>query len=151
MPLPRTHVNIHFLDKDSTVVEDTVFTKRETGYKPSSEYYPTMRLVKCSVCGEVGAAEFLGGLNIKEGDRLMNGRPIRGTCLKCNKQVELVPLPTDDPQNKKLKLYYDIQRSLDEAVRRGEKLGPSGTIWPLARILEYERWKNGQAAGESPA
>lgn len=146
MPLPRTPVDIHFLDKNSNIVDDVTFTRRETGYKPSTEYYPTMRAVKCSKCGEIGVCEFLGGLNIKEADRVMGGKPIRGTCLKCNKTVDLVPLPVDDPNNSKVKLYYEIQEALNEATKRGEKLGPTGMIWPLARVREWERWKNGDAA-----
>ena len=146
MPLPRTPVDIHFLDKDSNIIDDVKFTRRETGYQPSTEYYPTMRAVKCSKCGEIGVCEFLGGLNIKEADRIMNGRPIRGTCLKCNKTVDLVPLPVDDPNNEKVRLYHQIQESLNEATKRGEKLGPTGMIWPLARVREWERWKNGAAA-----
>lgn len=147
MPLPRTPVNIHFLDKDSKVIDDVVFTRKETGYQPSSEYYPTMRAVKCSRCGEVGVAEFLGGLNLKEADRIMDGKTIRGNCMKCAKMVDLVPLPVNDPQNKQTLLYYQIQESLDEATKRGERLGPTGMIWPMARVREWERWKNGQAAG----
>jgi hypothetical protein len=145
MPLPKTHVNMHFLDKDSNIIEDT-FVKRETGYKPTAEYYPTMRAVKCSKCGEIGVCEFMGGLNLKEADRVMDGRTIRGTCTKCAKMVDLVPLPVNDPKNKQTILYYQIQQSLDEATRRGEQLGPTGTIWPLVRVREYERWKNGEAA-----
>jgi hypothetical protein len=143
MPLPKTPVNIHFLNKDSQIVEDVVFTRKETGYQPSTEYYPTMRAVKCSKCGEVGLAEFLGGLNLKEADRVMDGKTIRGTCLKCNKMVDLVPLPVNDPENKQTLLYYQIQKSLDEATRRGQALGPSGMVWPLERVREWERLKNG--------
>lgn len=146
MPLPKTHVNIHFLNKDSQIVEDVTFKRRETGYQPTSEYYPTMRAVKCSKCGEIGVCEFLGGLNLKEADRVMGGKPIRGTCLKCNKMVDLVPLPVNDPENSKVKLYYQIQQSLDEATRRGERLGPTGMIWPLARVREWERWKRGESS-----
>lgn len=146
MPLPKSKVDIHFLDKDSNIVDDVKFTQRETGYQPSSEYYPTMRAVKCSKCGEIGVCQFLGGLNIKEADRVMNGKPIRGTCLKCGKMVDLVPLPVDDPNNEKVRLYHQIQASLNEATKRGERLGPTGMIWPLERVREWERWKNGSAA-----
>ncbi len=147
MPLPKTPVNIHFLNKDSEIVEDVTFQRRETGYEPTAAYAPTMRAVKCSKCGEIGVCEFLGGLNLKEADRVMAGKPIRGTCLKCNKTVDLVPLPVNDPENEKVRLYYQIQRSLDEATRRGEKLGPNGMIWPIERVQEWERWKRGEAAG----
>lgn len=147
MPLPRTPVNFHFLNKDSKIVEDVVFTRKETGYQPTAEYAPTMRLVKCSFCGEVGACEFLGGLNLKEGDRIMAGKPIKGTCLKCNKKVELVPLPTDQQNEPHLRMLYQFQQSLDEATRRGERFTPNSMVWPLERVLEWERWKRGEAAG----
>jgi hypothetical protein len=147
MPLPKTPVKIHFLDKDSRIVDDVVFKRRETGYEASAEYYPTMRAVKCSKCGEIGVCEFLGGLNLKEADRVMDGKSIRGTCMKCGKMVDLVPLPVNDPQNKQTLLYYQIQESLTEAAKRGERLGPTGMIWPMARVNEWERWKRGEAAG----
>ncbi len=146
MPLPKTAVDIHFLDKDSKIKEGT-FTRKETGYKADKEYYPTMRLVKCSKCGEVGACEFLGGMNLKEGDRLMDGKPIRGTCLKCNKTTDLVPLPVDKQNPKDMQLYYQIQEALKEAVARGESLGSTGMIWPLERVREWERHVNGQQPG----
>jgi hypothetical protein len=144
MPLPKSQVNIHFLDKDSTIVENVVFKKRETGYQASAEYYPTMRAVKCSKCGQIGVCEFLGGLNLKEADRVMGGKPIRGTCLKCNKMVDLVPLPVDDPRNEKVRLYYHMQQSLNAAVRRGQPLGAAGELLPEERMQSYERWKNGE-------
>jgi hypothetical protein len=143
VPLPKTPVNIHFLDKDSNIIEDTVFKRRETGYQASPEYYPTMRAVKCSKCGEVGVCEFLGGLNLKEADRIMDGKPIRGTCLKCGKMVDLVPLPVDEYGNP-AEIYGQVQEALNEAVRRGQRLGPTSTIWPLERVRAWERWQNGQ-------
>jgi len=148
MPLPPSKVNIHFLDKNSTVVSDVDFKRRETGYQATQEFYPTMKAVKCSKCGEIGVCEFLGGLNLKEADRIMDGKPIRGTCLKCGKLVDLVPLPVNDPENEKVRLYYNIQQSLDEAVRRGERLGPTGMIWPLERVRAWEEWNRGQQAAK---
>lgn len=141
MPLPRTKVDVHFVDKDSNIVKHTV-SKKETGYEASPEYYPTMRVVKCSNCNQVGVCEFLGGMNLKEGDRLMDGKPIRGTCHKCGKRVDLVPLPVNDPQHKQALLYYQMQRTLDEKVRRGEKL-TNDIILPIDRLLDRERKMNG--------
>ena len=89
----------------------------------------------------------IGGLNLKEGDRIMNGRPINGTCLKCNKKTELVPLPIDQQNEPQVRLLYQIQQAMDEAVRRGERLSPSGMIWPLERVREWERWKRGEGSG----
>ena len=141
---------IGFVDRNKTIRQER-FTRRETGYEPTREYYPTYRLVKCSLCGQAGAAEFLGGLNIKEGDRLMDGRPIWGECLHCAKRAELVPLPVDDPKQKELKLYYDIQEALKEAVRRGERLTPAAQIWPLARVRAWEEWKREAARAGADA
>jgi hypothetical protein len=146
MPLPKTPLNIHFLDKDSSVVENVTFSKRETGYRPTSEFYPTMRAVKCSKCGEIGVCEFLGGLNLKEADRIMDGKPIRGTCLKCGKMVDLVPLPVDEYGNPGLEVYALMQEALLEKVRRGRQLDPTGTIWPVERIRMWERWHDGEQA-----
>lgn len=145
MPLPRTKVDVHFVDKDSNIVSETV-TRKETGYEASAEYYPTMRVVKCSRCNSVGVAEFKGGMNLKEGDRLMDGKPIRGTCFKCGKKVDLVPLPVDDPECKQTLLYYQMQRTLEDKVRRGEKL-TSDIVLPIDRRLERERQQNEQRQG----
>lgn len=144
MPLPKTPTNIHFLDKDSNIIEDVVFKQRETGYQPTPDYYPTMRAVKCGTCGEVGVCEFLGGLNLKEADRIMDGKPIRGTCLKCNKTTDLVPLPVDEYGNPGADVYARMQEVLLEKVRRGQRLDATGTIWPLERIRVWERWNNGE-------
>ena len=138
MPIPRTRVDVRFVDKDANITKETV-TRKETGYEASKEYYPTMRVVKCSRCNGVGVAEFLGGMNLKEGDRLMDGKPIRGTCYKCGKKVNLVPLPVDDPEHKQALLYYQMQRTLDEHVKRGEKLPSNSTILPVDRLLDRER------------
>ena len=143
MPLPKTPVSVHYLDKNSQV-QETVIERRETGYQPDEQYYPTMRLVKCGSCNEVGVVEFKGGLNLKEGDRLMDGKSIYGTCMKCGKRAEFVPLPVNDQNEQKVRLYYQIQEALTEAVRRGERLGPTGMVWPLARVLEWEKWKERQ-------
>lgn len=146
MPLPKTHFDVHFIGEDSVLKKETL-KKRETGYEATTEYYPTMRAVKCSKCGMVGVAEFLGGLNLKEGDRVMEGKTIRGTCTRCRKLVDLVPLPVNDPENKKALLYYQMQQALDGKVKRQEKLSPTGNIWPVERAREWERMKNGGQGG----
>ncbi len=141
MPLPRTKVDVHFVDKDANLRTQTV-ARKETGYEATKEYYPTMKVVKCSRCNGVGVAEFVGGMNLKEGDRLMEGKTIRGTCHKCGKGVDLVPLPVDDPDNQQTLLLYQMQRTLDDNVRRGEKL-TSDIILPIDRRLDRERKMNG--------
>lgn len=137
MPLPQPAWPIRFIDQAGTFRQDVSVRARDSGYAPTPAYYPTMRLVRCLECRTVGAAEFPNGFNLKDGDRLQAGKPITGLCLRCNRQTELVPVPTDE---RRLKLYYDFQRALDETVRRGERVGPDAIIWPLE---VYERWQNG--------
>ena len=69
----------------------------------------------------------------------LDGKPIRGTCYKCGKKVDLVPLPVNDPEHKQALLYYQMQRTLDEHVKRGEKLPSNSTILPVDRLLDRER------------
>lgn len=144
LPKPKETVNIHYLDKDSNIVENVNFKRRDTGYKPTTDFYPTMRAVKCSKCGEIGICEFLGGLNLKEADRIMDGKPIRGTCLKCGKLVDLVPLPVDEYGNPGMEVYALMQEALLEKVRRGQRLDPTGTIYPVARQSMWEGWYDGK-------
>lgn len=108
---------------------------------PTTQYYPTMQVVRCSGCSGVGIAEFVNGFSYREGDRLMDGKPIRGVCFRCQREVELVPIKLSPSDGGQLRLLYQIQQSLDEAVRRGERLGPTSILWPLARVKEYERRK----------
>lgn len=142
MGLPSTPVSIEFINKDGEIKRATV-NRKETGYAPAPEYFPSMRVVKCSMCDLVGVCEFKGGMNLKEGDRLMEGKPIRGECMKCGKMVDLIPLPIDDPDNQKLKLYYDMQKALDRNVQVGRALAPSGQLMPTAKLKQYENWRNG--------
>lgn len=148
MPLPKTPVPIHFIDRDQNLRSDVAVRTRESGYKPTTEYFPTMQLVRCKMCMTVGVCEFANGFNLKDGDRIMSGKVITGLCLRCNKQTELVPVPTSEAKQRELRLYYQVQESLKEAVRRGERLSPNGMVWPLERIKEWERWKNGQSSGQ---
>jgi hypothetical protein len=140
MGLPRTPVPIDFKTQDGTTKREVV-VRRETGYAPTPEYHPSMRLGKCSRCKQVGTVEFKGGMNIKEGDRIMDGKPIWGDCYFCGKKTEFVPLPVDDPRQKGLKLYYDMQRALDHEVRNGRPLPASGDLFPLARRQRHEEWR----------
>lgn len=138
MPLP---IPIHYVDKDSTVRTDVAVKQAEkpSGYRATTEYHPTMVPVKCRECRSVGIAEFVNGFNLRDGDKLMAGKPIVGLCLRCRKETELVPILIDKPEKATgIKMLYDIRRALEEAVRRGERLGPSGMIWPLERVKLYE-------------
>lgn len=149
MPVP---VPVSFVDAESDVRVAGVRPGKDSGYRPDPTYYPTMKAVRCGTCGTVGVAEFVNGFNLKEADKLMAGRPIKGLCLKCNTMRELVPL---EPNLKKdeagIQHLYRIQQALDEHVRRGERLAPSGLILPLAKRLDNERREEERRrlAGES--
>ncbi len=147
MPLPFA---IHFVDKDSVVREDVaVKAGKPSGYVPTIDYHPTYKVVRCKDCMTVGVAEFVNGFDLKAGDRLMDGKPITGLCLKCNKETELVPLaPNLKHMEPGLVHFYRVQQALDEAVKRGECLGPSGMIWPLARVLDNERRRAAATGGD---
>ena len=141
MGLPSTPVSADFI-RDGEIKREVV-KRKENGYAPTVEYFPTMRVVRCSKCGLVGVCEFLGGMNLKEGDRLMEGKPIRGECKQCGKAVDLVPLPVDDPEFKQAKHAFEMQRALDLMVANGRALGPSGQLIPVAKLKQYENWRTG--------
>jgi hypothetical protein len=142
MPLP---LPIHFIDRDGTVRDNAaVQTGKPSGYAPTPGYKPTMKLVRCLECRTVGVAEFVNGFNLRDADRLMDGKPIQGVCLRCRKETELVPIQLPPKVECELKILYDIQAALDEAVRRGEPIPADGLIWPLARVDAYRKWKEGQ-------
>ncbi len=140
MPLPGS---IGFLDKDGFERRAPLKPgKRPSGYKPTADYHPTHIVVKCRTCRSVGIAEFEGGFDLKTGDRLMEGKPIRGLCHRCAKETELVPLKPDHPDNTaELRHLFNIRKALEEAARRGESVGSSGVVWPLERVKAYERYR----------
>lgn len=144
MPLP---FRMGYLDSDNKQAEVAIKTpEKPSGYVPTPEYNPTRVIVRCGGCKAVGIAEFVNGFNLKEGDRLMAGKPIIGLCFRCKKETELIPIKLSPGKDHEMRMLYDIQRSLDEATRRGEPINPNGVIWPLARIKAYEEWraKNGE-------
>jgi hypothetical protein len=139
MPLP---FRVGFLDKGNREAEVAIKTpEKKSGYEPTPEYNPTRVIVKCRECKAVGIAEFVNGFNMKDGDKLMAGRPILGICFRCRKETELVPIKLAPGKDHEMRMLYDIQRSLDESTRRGEPIDPRGVIWPLARIKAFEEWK----------
>lgn len=148
MPLPTTREKVFYLDKDSIAKEDQVIKQKDTGYAPTSDYYPTMRACKCSGCGTVGHLAFDGGFNLKLGDRVMDGKPIPGRCYKCNKVTEMVPLPVNDPNNAELRHYYNIQKSLDFYRKRGIKLTSKSVLWDPSRIMRLEEHVRSQQQSE---
>lgn len=139
MPLPT---KIGFLDESRTQRTAKIRgSEREGSPTPSAEYHPTMVPVKCKVCRSEGIAEFVNGFNLQDGDKLMAGRPIMGICLRCRKETELVPIRVMSPESgRELRLQYDIRRALEEAAKRGERIGESGVVWPLARVRLYEQY-----------
>ncbi len=140
MPLPTTKKSIYFIDDKGNQRQDASFKQKDTGYQASEEYHPTMRAGKCSRCGLVGVIAFRNGFNIKLGDRVMDGKTIPGTCPRCGKGTEFVPLPVDDPKNKDIGLYYNIQKSLMAHVKRGWDIGAQGDIQPVGRIIRWEEY-----------
>ena len=142
MPLPPTPIN--YLDQDG--VEKTAVVKgaeKPSGYKPSTDYHPTMEVVKCASCNSVGVAEFVNGFNLREGDALMDGKPIRGTCFRCRKTTELIPLKNLVKQDEAgIRHLYRIRQTLEEMAKRGQSLGPSGMIYPIEKLREYEQRGN---------
>ena len=135
MPLP-----VHFLDEDKNVVENVGLKTKDSGYRADPTYHPTYKAIRCKECKMLGVACFPNGFNLKDGDRLMAGRPIRGLCLHCGKQTELIPL---EPSLKHLEPgiihAYRIQESLEDMANKGERLDPTGMIWPMARRQEHDR------------
>lgn len=143
MPLP---IRLHYVDQNNQQKAVAIKpSEKEKAPEPTPEYNPTRVIVKCRECKAVGIAEFMNGFNLRDGDRLMAGKPITGLCFKCRKETELVPIKLAKNEDRELRVLYDIQRSLDEATRRGDPIPENGMIWPLARIKAYDEWraKNG--------
>jgi hypothetical protein len=135
MPLPIRKERILYVDHDKSVKTIDVKVKNN-GYKPEKDYYPTMRACKCMKCGQVGALLFEGGMNLKLGDRVMDGKPIPGQCPRCGK-TELIPLPVNDPSTKEVALYHQIQKSMDHYRERG--IDAKTMLWPVDRVKEWEK------------
>jgi hypothetical protein len=131
-------------------------TSREASHAPPAtpEYHPTYIPIRCGRCKAVGICEFEGGFNLKEGDALMAGKVIMGTCRGCGQKTEFIPIPNMTERDKReLFLLYDVKRSLELYVQRG---WPAKNVYPAGRILAYEKWlrEKGIAptgrGGESP-
>jgi len=141
---------ITFVDQDKKVQDVTVKSK-DSGYTPTPEYHPTMKMVKCAGCGGIGVCEFLNGFDLKKADALMGGKPITGVCFRCRKTTEMIPLVLKPSDEANLKMLYGIQQSLDEAAKNGETLG-NGVLIPIGVRKKYERAGTQQPPGpENPA
>jgi hypothetical protein len=138
MPLPA---RFDFVDKDRNIVSADVRTGRPSGYEATPEYHPTMVVVRCAGCRNVGVAEFVNGFNLADGDKLMQKRTTPGFCMHCRAEVELVPIPNlSESDSKQYKALYDIQRTLEHLAKSGQRMQSNALIWPLARLREYQRW-----------
>lgn len=133
MPLPIRKERLMYVDHDKTVKTAEVKVRREE-LKPTPQYHPTMRAVKCLKCKQVGALVFEGGFNLKLGDRVMDGKPIPGQCPRCG-PTELVPLPVNDPNTREVRLYHQIQRSFDLYTKMG--IQAKTMLWPADRVQEW--------------
>lgn len=137
MPLPRS---LHILNADGEAQKVTIAPpKRDVGFTPTPDYNPTRKVVACSVCKSTGIAEFYAGFDLQAADSLMAGRPIRGMCFRCRKEVELVPLALTEQQHEEYVLQYQIQKTLDEYTRRRWPIPSNGSVIPHGRIQHYER------------
>lgn len=138
MPLPTTKERVYFIDREGNQRTDATFIQKDVGYRPTKDYYPTMRAAKCSKCGVVGCVAFKNGFNLKLADRVMAGKPIPIECPRCGKGTECVPLPVDAPENKDISLYYHMQKSLNAYVERGIEINSRMTLMPFGRIQRME-------------
>lgn len=138
MPLPlRVDCTDLCAGSAKTVHVKTVEAK-PGDYRPTDDYYPTRIIVKCSGCGGVGVAEFPGGFNLREGDKLMAGRSIRGICFSCQRETDLVPLKEMAEKSKKELFHlYDLQRTIDLYRRENGDIPRVGVMIPYARAKLY--------------
>jgi hypothetical protein len=141
---------ITFVDESKKIQNITVQAK-ESGYAPTPEYHPTMKMVKCAGCGGIGVCEFLDGFDLKKADSLMAGKPITGVCFRCRKTTEMIPIVLKPSDESELKMLYGIQRSLEEAAKNGESLH-TGILTPVGIRKKYERAsERSTPSPESPA
>ena len=116
--------------------------KATKDYAPSKDYHPTMVYVRCRRCKSGGIAEFKGGFNLTDGDRLMAGKVIRGDCESCHRSnVELIPIGhLGSKGDDRTGLIHQIQKDLDAVAARGEQLtGAAPFLMPEARRKLYDR------------
>lgn len=144
MPLP---LRVNFIDPGGS--EKTVYVKAKEpkpgDYRPTEDYYPTRVIVKCHGCGGVGVAEFPGGFNLREGDKLMAGRTVRGICYSCRRETDLVPVKDIAEKEKKgLFHLYDLQRTIDLYRRENGDIPSVGVMLPYARAKLYGRPEAGE-------
>ncbi len=137
MPLPTS---MHILDANSEEQKVTFRPpKKDVGFTPTPEFNPTMKVVACSICHTTGIAEFVSGFDLKAADGLMAGKPIWGTCYRCRREVELVPLAVTKEQHDGFMLQYEIQRTLDAYTNRRWPVPANGSLVPVGKIKQYER------------
>lgn len=146
MPLPVTPQPIFHLDKDGKIRDDVAVKTKESGYQPDGEYFPSMIPVRCFGCKSVGILEFVNGFNIKDGDSLMAGKPVKAVCFRCQSEQEMIPLTVTDKDAADLPHLYKIRQALEYAAKRGWKVGPSSVILPVEKLKQKERLSNNDPA-----
>lgn len=147
MPLPPTPqplLPVTFVDDKGAVKNKAVKTK-ESGYAPTPEYHPTMVMVKCHGCGSVGVYEFVDGFDLKTGDDLMAGKPVKGFCFRCRGERDMVPLKLSEADAKQYRHLYNIQRALEAAVKQGRRIPANALILPVELQKKREQVQNGTA------
>jgi hypothetical protein len=112
-------------------------------YQPTKEYHPTFIAVRCSKCGLKGHVVFEGGFPIAQGDRLMEGRVIRGSCPACG-PTELIPC-THVPESIRQKFWIDwkIEEEMRSRLAEGLPIDDGGIMYPKARRDEHARARSG--------
>jgi hypothetical protein len=148
MSLPRLHPET-FSRLQRTPAE----VEPKDHYQPTREYNPTMLAAKCALCKRVGLIEFRGGFNLREGDRIMEGRPIRGTCGICGKHTVLVPIKMTEDMRKNAWVQHGIDEALRYHQETGRAIPDDGIIMPKGRLEAYDKWRAspGGPAGPSNA
>lgn len=143
-------VACHFVDRNRNIRTAVVKPGRDSGYRPDPDYHPTYRVVRCSICGNIGHAIFQNGFNLRDGDRLMAGKGIAGECWHCNRQdVELIPVPVSALQQKEFTHLAKIQEALDTAIQNGEPIPDNAIIWPKARVQKYAEFQRRLRVGQA--
>ena len=111
-----------------------------SGYRPTSEYAPTMTLCQCALCQHVGIVEFEGGFNLKLGDRLMEGRRIPGNCKVCNRPTTVLPLRMlSEGDWKEYQHLRRIQDTLDYYTQHNIPINLRDFIIPKERLEAFQK------------
>lgn len=138
MPLP---IRINYVDANQEKKTKTLVDAKPSGYEPGPDYHPTMVVVRCFGCGGVGVVEFVNGFDLKKGDALMQGKPIRGNCARCGRETELIPIAHAIGKDRTAHVLheYKIAAAVDRLAKKGQRIPDNGIILPVEKQEEYER------------